>query len=490
MESNKKAFSKLIIMMSITLVTQLIILVKASIIASNFGASVEMDAFNFSNSISTFIFSFIGSGVTTVLIPSIINKRKQESMNTFITVLYGFSLLCVIGVFFGRRYISTVFGSNSNEFITIACNIMLITLITQFFNTTLGVTTAVFQCEDRFNYPKIVTLFINIILTIWVISDKNISIYKYSVYLLLTMILNVIIQMIGIKKGKFKYKPTLKLKDSQFKEMMNIFLPTVFSAGLYQISLITDTMISSRLGEGQISVLSYSNTLISMINMLLVVNIVTYVYPKIARSISRNNEQEVLFNYIILFNAIMFLISIGFIIVGKEGIKILYERGNFTSVITNSVYICTFIYILGLPLNVMRDILYRYFYAKGNTKETFKNGVSANIVNIVVSIILSNFIGVYGVVLGTLITYIFSLSSILIRFRRTYGFKIDMKKFIVENIKIIFASSFICIVVLYIKSKFSIMNLFIGLIIYSIISVLLYGITLLSIRSKVFKIKL
>ena len=44
---NKRRYIQLGCMIGLTLLTQLITLIKMSVVASNFGVSVQMDAFNF-----------------------------------------------------------------------------------------------------------------------------------------------------------------------------------------------------------------------------------------------------------------------------------------------------------------------------------------------------------------------------------------------------------------------------------------------------------
>lgn len=488
--SNKYALVQLATMIFLTLVTQAVTLIKTSVTASNFGATVQMDAFNFSNSIGTFIFSFIGTGVTTVLIPSIINKKDSKSINNFITILYSVSVLCIVLIFFTRKYIVFAFSSGSSEFIQIASNIMLITLVTQFLNTILGVTNAVFQCNGKFNIPKIITLLTTALLTLLVVINVNLSIYEFAFYTLITMVLNALIQYYLVNRSGFKYKPIVDFKDKELKYMLKTFIPTMFSSGLYQVSLLTDSLISSNLGEGKISILTYSNTIMTMINMLLVANIMMYIYPKITKNINKDNGQKTLFDYCIFFNALMCLIVVAFVIVGKNGIILLYQRGKFNESITDIVYISSLIYVIGLPINVIRDAIYRYFYAKGNTKTTFINSLYASIINIIISIVLSMFIGLYGVILGTVITSIYSLTSILIRFKKQYGIKCDKKYIVVENLKVIFVSIMVLIIGIIIKDTFKISNVILSILIYGSIVIVLYIVGLFLVRSKVYKIKL
>lgn len=488
--TNKKAYIQLVTMIFLTLMTQAVTLIKTSVTAANFGATVQMDAFNFSNSIGTFIFSFIGTGITTVLIPAIINKKNNKSINNFITILYGVSLACVFLLFLGRGYIVSAFSSGSSEFIQIASNIMLITLITQFFNTILGVTAAVFQCNGKFNIPKVITLLTTALLTFLVVIHKNLSIYDFALYILITMILNAGIQYYLAHKDGFTYKPIINFKDEELKYMLKTFIPTMFSAGLYQVSLLTDSLISSNLGQGKISILTYSNTIMSMINMLLIGNIMTYIYPNITKSVNKENGQKVLFDYCTFFNALMCLIVLAFAVVGKNAIVLLYQRGKFDASITNIVYISSLIFIIGLPINVIRDSIYRYFYAKGDTKTTFVNSVYVSVINIIISIILARFIGVYGVILGTVIASVFSLTSILIRFKKQYQIKCDKRYVIIENLKVILVSIIVLIISLIIKNNFKISNIILSILVYGSLVTTLYIAGLFIVKSKVYKIKL
>lgn len=490
MNSNKKAFKQLFFMLVFTILTQVITLIKISVTARNFGATIEMDAFNFSNSIGTFIFSFIGTGITTVLIPAIVNKKNMRTINNFITILYSISISIVLIVFLIRRPIVSIFSSGNDKFINIACSLMLITLISQFFNTIISVTNAVFQCNGKFNVPKILTLGTTAMLTLLVFINKDLTIYEYAFYILITGLLNLILHVILTYKEGFIYKPLIDIKDEELPYMIKVFIPTVFSSGLYQVTLLTDSLISSTLGEGQISMLGYSNNIMSMINLLLTTNLVTYIYPKIAEKIKRKDGQKRLFEYFMFFNLIMCLMTIGFLSVGKEAIVILYEGGKFTSSVTSVVYLCTSIYTLGLPINIMREVIYRYFYAQGNTKTTFVNSITASIFNIIVSIILSRFIGIYGVVLGTVLTSVFSLTSILIRFKKAYSMNFNKKFVIIENVKVFLAAIISVVITLFLKSEFIIKNDIISLLVYGVLVVILYVIMLLIFKTKAYKVEL
>lgn len=488
--SNKKAFIQLAIMIGLTVMTQIVTILKTSTVAGKFGATIEMDAFNFSNSIGTFIFSFIGAGITTVLIPNLVKKDKEEGINIFISVLYTMAFIVLLCVYFFRRFIVQGLSSGGEEFIYIACNVMLITLITQFISSFLGTTNAIFQCSGKFNFPKVINLITTVVLVILILFMPDLNIYKYAFYILITSIINVAIQVwIAISDGyKFKFK--INVKNEDFKKMFRVFFPTVLSTGLYQFSLVTDTVISSNLGEGKVSILGYSNTLMTMVNAILLTNLMTYFYPKIAKSISKDNSQDKMFELMILLNGIMCLVLVGYFNVGRDGIALLYERGKFTSSITNIVYKCTLIYMIGIPINAMRDLIYRYFYAKGDTITPFKNSLVVSILNILISIALSKVMGIYGIILGTIITSYMSFIMILFRFNNIFKIQYSKKVLIIENIKLIVNSIIVIYLVKIIAIIFPKMNIFLNITIYGLLTIILYVIFLFLFKSKILKIKL
>src|SRR5690606_28280281 len=123
--------------------------------------------------------------------------------------------------------------------------------------------------------------------------------------------------------------------------------------------------------------------------------------------------------------------------IGREGISILFERGEFTSENTTKVFLVSLILSISLPSNGLRDLMYRYFYINKDTYTPFKNSIVVSLINITLSIILSIFIGLPGVVLGTVLASFLSLVFISIKFKNKFQIHFNINTFIFENGKII-----------------------------------------------------
>ena len=92
-------------------------------------------------------------------------------------------------------------------------------------------------------------------------------------------------------------------------------------------------------------------------------------------------------------------------------------------------------YITAQQINVVRDFIYSYFYSFKDTKSTTYNSIIATAVHVTISIVLVNFVGVYGIVFGTMITSMVSLITIMIRFKVRFGYGERVVKIVFQYIK-------------------------------------------------------
>ncbi|MEI3598481.1 MULTISPECIES: murein biosynthesis integral membrane protein MurJ [unclassified Oceanobacillus] len=490
MNNNINVFKQLNTMILLTIITQVFVLIKSAIVASYFGISAELDAFNLANRISTFIYSFIGAGVSTVIIPYLRDTVNKKAINIFITVIYtiGFTLLVILLTFRGEIIILAG-GSSSNYFIEIASNILVFTAITGFIESLIRLAKGVLEFNDKFTVQRLIVLFSNILLVVMLLLVNN-NIYYYAFIILVTAGLNFIFHIYYLKKSSFEYKISYNLKNQSFKEMMVLFFPTMLSTGVHQISLLIDTLIAARLPIGSISTLTYANTIISMVNILLLGNITSFVYPKLVKKNNSKDRQNSLADYILLVNALMCFMLLLFYSSGREAISILFERGEFTSENTLIIFLVGLILAISLPTNAIRELLYRYFYINKDTFTPFVNSILISMLNIVFSLILSIYYGLFGVVIGTALASFSSLLFISIRFKKKFPIYFNIKEFAYENGKIIAITGLSIITLSLLKNIIIIESSLIGLIIHGLFAAIIYLLLIKIFRSKVLKLKL
>ena len=410
-----------IVMIGITCLTQVLTIAKTSLVAGTFGASAEMDAYNFANNIVSFLFGFVASGITTVIIPQYVSKERKN-VDTFITLIYGV-LIVSVGMLILLRYQIVGIMSNKDEiYINIACNSMIILLVSNMLVSVSDITAAYFQCIDRYNIPKIVNFFAQFLVVIVLVFARDIDIIQYAYIIAFGVVLNFTFDLIIAIKCGWRYKPRFSFGSEGAKKLIIQFLPILVSSGIYRVSLLVDALIAACLDTGKLTILSYSNQISGMVNTVFIGTLLVYYYPKLVKKINNNdNNQEYFWQQSALFHALIGLLIVGFIGVGQEGVALLFQHGKFDQNATMGVFYGTLIYIVGQQTNVIRDLIYRYFYAKGDTKTAARNSIIVTIVNVITSIILVLTIGFYGIILGTVFASLVSLIIIFIKFKNKFG---------------------------------------------------------------------
>ena len=481
--SNKKNAAQLSLMIFLTLLSQIIALYKSRFTAITFGATAYMDAYNYALNIATFVFAFITTGVTTVIIPAYVNKTSKKAVNSFITIIYSITLVVVLTVIALRAPILELLTNRGTDFINIVGDFLIVAFIIQGLLAFQAVTAGFYQCNNHYNIPKFITLASNLMVAIVLISGVIKNIYVYLTLLVGGSVLNFTVDIIVAIKYGFRYKPTLDLKNDDLKKMLVVFMPTLFSSGVYKIHTLVDTTIATNLLEGQITILSYATQIITMVNNVIVGNLTVYAYPKIVARLKDKDSKQNFWDYSILFHAVIVLLICGFINVGYEGVKIIFQGGKFTAANTRMLYICTCVYIFGQQFNIIRDLIYRYFYAQGNTKETFKNSVMVSVLNIVLSLVFVRFMGLIGIILGTVISSLISLIMIIFRFRKEYSLGVKFSGILFECGKNLIAAFGTVAIVQMLKSITHFSNI-IALILFGLLTIAVYYLILLALKTK------
>lgn len=461
------------LMIIITGITQVLTLMKSSLVAGIFGTGVEIDAYNLANSIVSFLFGFIAAGISTVIIPNYVRKTDRRNVDSFITVLYGLIAL-IVGILIAFRYqIIGLFSNRDELFVNICCNALIVLLLANYLLAISDVTVAYFQCKGKYNLPKIVSLVAQLIVVVVLILSPNLSISQYTYIIVAGLVVNFGLDTLFAIKEGWRVRPTFSFSP-ETKKMFGLFLPIVFSTGIYKLSLMVDSTIAARLETGEITVLSYASQISNIINTLLIGNLLTYYYPKIVKKIDTNNDQKSFWKQTILFHLIVCLVISGFTTVGHEAVVLLFKHGSFTEEAARFVYIGALIYIIGQQTEVVRDLIYRYFYAKGITSVTAKNGIVVSTVNILVSITLVYFIGFFGIFLGTVIASLVSLIMMFIKFHTYFGFTESLKSIIGSLLKNNCIVIVTIVIVFILKKTFVIESLILQILIFGAATLIIY----------------
>lgn len=299
---------------------------------------------------------------------------------------------------------------------------------------------------------------LSIIQIILLVTTKN-----YILFLLSSIIL-VIIQNIYISSKANKLYPFIKNKTDEKleKEDMEGIKKNVSSLFIYKVGTVimngTDNIIISKF-IGLIIVGFYSN-------YVLIINSITTVLNQI-------------------FNAITSSIGNLVVTTNKKRSKEVYDNLNFANFWLYALFgVCIIVlinpfiniwigkkYVMGFSI-VFLLVLNFYVLGMQSVTNSFRNAyglfwiakyrpIIMVIINIVISVVLVQFIGIEGVLIGTLISRLLTTAWLDPYIVHKYGFEISPKSYYVDYLKYLVIFTAISIIFNYFVSMITINNIFI-----------------------------
>ena len=189
--------------------------------------------------------------------------------------------------------------------------------------------------------------------------------------------------------------------------MLKRIIPVAIGAGVYQVSLLIDTIIASFLPSGSISFLFYADRINQLPIGIVGVAIGTALLPALSQSLNSNNEKLALDtqNRAIEFSLVLALpAAIALIILAGPVISTLFERGQFGAESVVSTAAALSIYSIGLPAYILIKALVPGYFSRGDTATPIKIAGFAIVINIIFNLILMGPFLHLGIAVATVIS--------------------------------------------------------------------------------------
>lgn len=183
------------------------------------------------------------------------------------------------------------------------------------------------------------------------------------------------------------------------KQFFIVVIPATLGAGVYQISQLIDTFFATRLPEGSMSYLNYSDRLNQLPLSVIGTALGTAILPQISRFISRNEPDEaakVQGQAVDLSMLLCLPAALALAVVAGPLCAALFQGGKFTAEDARITGHVLAIIVSGLPAYVLVKVITPGFYARNDTKTPVKTAAIVLIANVVLNFALIPRFGIYG----------------------------------------------------------------------------------------------
>lgn len=319
-----------------------------------------------------------------------------------------------------------------------------------------------FQGVEKFNYiaKKQIVLNILIIPFYYIFIKESNDYIKYAILLISFLFINCVVNFFYfIKEIKINYKELNIFKH--FKKMVVIF--TTVALSYIYVSL--DTLFIGILASSD--EVAYYYVAIKVVRVITSVLLAGGVVISIKISILNeiNKSRKILKRYFKFILLVFLPMTIGLFSFSKEIIFIIAGDQYLKSILIMRI-LSILVFLIGLNNFFGTQIL----YSMGKDKETFISILFATMLNLILNIFLIPKYGALGASIGTIIAESMACMFFIYFVRENYEFLIFQK----SDLKIIFSSIIMMIIINIYENKIIINNNFFKLIFGTLIGVIFY----------------
>jgi len=228
------------------------------------------------------------------------------------------------------------------------------------------------------------------------------------------------------KKG-LRIKRTFNLAHTAAKRIGRLLLPRMLGTAVYQINVFIDTILASIywiVGAGGVAALYYSNRLLQFPLAIFGLALAQVVLPTMSSQAAGNDtdklKEALSFSLRAVF-CIMIPASVGFMVLSRPIVEILFQRGAFSAYSTSITSSALFFYCFGLFAYAGIKILVNCFYSLQDTMTPVKTAGLSLVVNTVFNLILMWHFKIGGLALATSIAGVFNFFLLFFILQKKIG---------------------------------------------------------------------
>lgn len=391
---------------------QLAGLARGVLVARQFGASPELDAFFAANRVSETLFLLVAGGALgSAFIPTftgLLARDQKDSAWRLASALANavtltLSLLAALIALFAPQVVRYALApglSADPELFALTISLLRIQLISAVLFGLGGLIVGILNAHQIFLIPALTPAMYQIgIIFGAVVLAPSIGIYGLAWGVVMGAVFYLMIQIPSLLKQKGTYSAALGLEDSNTRQVIFLMGPRLLGVAVVQLNFWVNTNLASNMEEGSVTSLTYAFSLMLMAQAAIAQSVAIAAMPTFSAQHALGKTDEMRLSLAATLRGILLMAvpaSVGLIILREPLIAFLYQRGEFDSRDVQLVAWALIWYAAGLVGHSIMEVLTRAFYAQQDTKTPVIIGTIAMGLNVACSILFSRYFASIG----------------------------------------------------------------------------------------------
>ena len=419
--------------------SRLLGLLREIVAAALFGASNEKAAYVIGYYLPFFFQRLLlGGTLSIVFIPTITEylTRGERAETERVTATL-FNLILLLGaamVLLGEVLAPLLVrlaapGFAAQGLIPLAIELTRIIFVAMLFLALAVYATGFLQAHQHFTVPALAPLLFNLVIiggTLWL--GPRIGITGLAIAWVGGTTAQFAVQWPAMRRAGFRYRPLLNLRHPAVRKFVRLAVPAMLGLAVLEVNAYVSRFFASFLppgpGVNAVAVLDYAYEVMQAPVGIIAVSIATAVFPTLARQAAEQDSAGLRATTAFGLRMVLVLILPVLALVlalADPLVRLLFQRGEFTSGATAAVAAALRGYTLGLGAVAAYYIITRAFYALQDMATPVKVGGGMILFNAVLAFLLMRPLGATGIALATSIVNVTNAALLLWLLRRRLG---------------------------------------------------------------------
>ena len=399
-----------------TVISRVTGLMRDQVSAAIFGGSVFNDAFITGFALPNLFRRLLGEGaLTAAFIPTLQEElrdngeagafRLLDRVASWLLVVSGGLVVAAMALFSRSRWIA---GEDPKWYLAADLTVIMfpylfLVSLAAAFNATLNVL-------QRFTEPALSPIWLNLAMIaslggagLHFASTPLGEVHWLCVGVLIGGFFQMAVPAVVLMRAGWHPRFVLE-RGPRVRQIGALMAPGLFGTAIYQVNTYVSRLLAYSLVVSSATMMFYANRLMELPIGVFAIAIATVVYPLIARHAAAGDIGAMAGDFhkgLRLILIINFPAAAGLALLSTPIVRFIYQHGAFTAENTALLSQLLTLFVIGLPFFSVVSLTIRAFYAVKDTATPVKIALVDFIVNLVLSLVLRQWLGAAGLVIAS-----------------------------------------------------------------------------------------
>ena len=412
------------------------------VIANEYGASADLDAFFVAQRLPELVFQLLaGATLASAFIPvyaRYLNRRSEADAWRLASIVLNGVLLATIALALAMLLaaewivpaMAPGLGEDSGMQAELRADAIFLTrvmLVAPILFCVSGMITGILNARRHFLLPAFAPMLYNLAIILGaLLLSEEMGVEALAVGVIVGAGAHLVIQLPALIAAGARLSPSLQFWDPGAREVLRLMGPRMIGLAAAQINFIVLTFFGSFVGDSSISALNFAWLILLFPVGLFGMSLAMAIFPTMAaRAAEEGGVDDV---RLMVGQALRFTLylavpaSVGMILLREPLVRALLERGAFDAGATALVSDALLYYGIALAAHTSIEILSRGYYALSDTRTPVTFAVCGMLINIVLAAILVGPMEIRGLALAlSVATIVEALGLFIVLHRRLDG---------------------------------------------------------------------